>query len=391
MPRRKTLTDAMIVALKPDHKPNPLPDPELTGHYIRIGRTRKTFAAVARAPSGRQIWHTIGQASVYSIAEAREKAREAIKAIREGRDRNGAESFETVAEAWFKRHVEARGLISSPNIRSCLDRQLIPAWNGRDFASIRRSDVAKMLDAIEDSNGPVAADNALAIVSAVANWFAARHEDYASPIVKGMRRTNPKQRARSRLLNDDEIREIWRVAEANGTFGAFVRVALLCGQRRAKIVQMRWADLNLETGEWRIPKAEREKGTPPSLTLPDTALAIIEAQPRLASNEYVFSGRTVKWMQAIGKRKAQFDAKLNGVGPYTIHDLRRSCRSLMARAGVLPHIAERVLGHAVNGVEGIYDRNGYGVEMGTALRMLAGLIDNILRGDSEKVRMLRGA
>jgi integrase len=224
----------------------------------------------------------------------------------------------------------------------------------------------------------------------IANWYATRHEDYASPIVKGMRRTNPKARARSRVLSDDEIREVWRVAEANGTYGAFVRVALLCGQRREKIVQMKWTDLNLETGEWRIPKAEREKGTPPSLILSDMALAIIKAQPRLVSNPYVFAGMGSSHMGGMSKRKDAFDAKLNGVAPYTIHDLRRSSRSLMARAGVLPHIGERVLGHAVNGVEGIYDRHGYSAEMANALRQLAGLIDNILRGDSEKVRRLRG-
>jgi Arm DNA-binding domain len=155
MPRRKILTDAMVAALKPDHKPNPLPDPALSGHYVRIGRTGKTFVAVARAHSGRQIWHTIGPSSLYSIVEAREKAREAIKAIREGRDHNVAESFETVAEVWFKRHVQAKGLITARDLRSTLDRHLIPAWRGRDFATIRRGEVAKLLDSIEDSNGPV--------------------------------------------------------------------------------------------------------------------------------------------------------------------------------------------------------------------------------------------
>jgi hypothetical protein len=49
MPRRKTLTDAVIAALKPDHKPNPVPDPQLAGFYVRIGRAGRTFAAAARA------------------------------------------------------------------------------------------------------------------------------------------------------------------------------------------------------------------------------------------------------------------------------------------------------------------------------------------------------
>src|SRR5262249_8343323 len=137
MPRRKGLTDAAIASLKPSAKP--YPDPELPGHYVRVRPTGvKTYVAVARAPSGKQVWHTIGASTLYSVAEAREKARDAIKAIREGRDRSGPETFEAVAEAWYKRHVEAKGLIAARNFRYYLDRQVIPAWRDRDFTSIRR-------------------------------------------------------------------------------------------------------------------------------------------------------------------------------------------------------------------------------------------------------------
>ena len=80
------------------------------------------------------------------------------------------------------------------------------------------------------------------------NWYATLHDDYASPIVKGMNRTNPKERARDRTLNDDELRQVWRTAEANGMFGAFIRVALLTGQRREKLLAMRWEDV--KDGEW---------------------------------------------------------------------------------------------------------------------------------------------
>jgi integrase len=388
MPRRRTLTDAMIAALKPDHKPNPVPDPQLAGFYVRIGRAGKTFAAAARAPSAKNAtWVTIGPTSLYSIAEAREKAREALKAIREGRDRKGVETFEAVAEEWFKRHVQAKGLISAPDLRSALDRHLLPAWRGRSFATIRRDDVAKLLDAIEDSNGPVVADFVLAIVRTICNWHQTRNEDYVSPVVKGMRRTNPKARARARILDDAELREIWHVAEANGTFGAFLRVALLTAQRREKVVAMKREDI--VEGEWRIPSQEREKGTAGSLMLTEQALAIITAQPQFVSNAFVFAGRGSTFIQGQSKRKAQFDAKLKGVAPYTVHDLRRTARSLMSRAGVRPDIAERVLGHAINGVEGIYDRHSYRDEKAHALRALASLIDSIVNPTDRVVRLQR--
>jgi hypothetical protein len=63
----------------------------------------------------------------------------------------------------------------------------------------------------------------------------------------------------------------------------------------------------------------------------------------------------------------------------------------MSRAGVRDDYAERVLGHAISGVKGVYDRHKYTDQKREALRMLAGLIDNILRGDADKkVTRLRG-
>ena len=50
----------------------------------------------------------------------------------------------------------------------------------------------------------------------------------------------------------------------------------------------------------------------------------------------------------------------------------------MSRADVRPDIAERVLGHAIQGVEAVYDRHSYREEKAHALKALAGLIDNIL-------------
>jgi integrase len=164
-----------------------------------------------------------------------------------------------------------------------LDKQILPAWAGREFTSIRRGDVAKLLDHIEDNHGSAAADSALAHLSRIFNWYVARREDYVSPIVKGMRRTNPRERARSRILSDDEIRTVWKAAEANGTYGALVRFLLLTAQRRGKVATIRWGDIS-EDGVWTIPAEDREKGNAVELALPDSALAIIQAQPRFASN-----------------------------------------------------------------------------------------------------------
>jgi hypothetical protein len=63
---------------------------------------------------------------------------------------------------------------------------------------------------------------------------------------------------------------------------------------------------------------------------------------------------------------------------WVLHDLRRSARSLLSRAGVPPDHAERCLGHVIGGVRGMYDRYAFYDEKKFAFEALAGQIDRIL-------------
>jgi integrase len=62
---------------------------------------------------------------------------------------------------------------------------------------------------------------------------------------------------------------------------------------------------------------------------------------------------------------------------WTLHDLRRTARSLMSRAGVNKDIGERCLAHAIGGVSGVYDRHAYLEEKKAAFEALAALIERI--------------
>jgi hypothetical protein len=97
---------------------------------------------------------------------------------------------------------------------------------------VRRSHVIKMLDEIEDANGPVMADRTLAYVRKAFNWYATRDDQFSVPVVRGMARAKPKERARTRVLSDEEIRTIWPALGEAGTFGAIVKTLLLTAQRR---------------------------------------------------------------------------------------------------------------------------------------------------------------
>ncbi len=98
----------------------------------------------------------------------------------------------------------------------------------------------------------------------------------------------------------------------------------------------------------------------------------------------MFAGRGAGHFSGYGLLKRGID-KEAGIAPWVIHDLRRTARSLMARAGVRSEIAERVLGHVLPGVEGIYDRHEYHDEKADALAKLAGLIALILDPPAENV------
>jgi len=146
---------------------------------------------------------------------------------------------------------------------------------------------------------------------------------------------------------------------------------------------MKWSDV--ENGVWTIASVKREKGHANELKLPKVALDIINAQPHFASNPYVFASRGSTQLQNHTVGKAVFVAKLPDMPQWQLHDLRRTARSLMSRAGVLPHISERVLGHTMGGVEGIYDRHKYDEEKAHALNALAALIERIVNPPAENV------
>lgn len=286
------------------------------------------------------------------------------------------DSFREVAEEFVKRYVEAKNLRSQPDIERIIG-YINHQWGEKPFRDIRRSDVAELLDTFEDNRGKRQADVALAIIRKMANWYATRHNDYTSPVVKGMNRANAKESQRSRTLGDHEIRALWQAADQAGTYGALLKTLLLTAQRKDKVATMRWDDII--DGVWRIPYEKREKHNARILPLPRAALDIVEAQPRIAGSPYVFAaGKGSGHFNSFSQRKEEISARLPEMEGWVIHDLRRTAKTLMARAGVLPHISERVLGHVIGGVEGVYDQHDYGPEKADALARLAALVGQVV-------------
>jgi integrase len=379
VPRRRGLTDKQVAALPRKEGRYTYSDPELRGHYLRIparsSRAPIAFAAVARDPSGKQIWTTVGTADAIGIDQARELARAAIKRIKAGGpiSESAKPTVRDVADQWLERHVRSNKQRTERERGRIISRYIVPRIGDQVFADVRRKDIAELLDRIEDESGKPMADGVLNTFRAISKWFQQRDESYHPPLTAGMSRVPKGEGRRKRILADDEIRAIWRV---EGQYGDFVRLALLTAQRREKLITLRWDDIKDDV--WTIRTELREKGNPGALKLQPIAVAIIKAQPIFVGNPYVFAGRNNGPTTAFGagQYKVQFD-ELCGVTGWRIHDLRRTARSLMARAGVQIEIAERVLGHAQGKLIQTYDRHHYQDEMAEALTKLAALIERI--------------
>jgi integrase len=368
-------TEIGVRKLKPPPKPQRIDKIHTItrglGLALRLSYSGSKTWRVLYYVNGRPSTKTLGKFPDVSVSEAYKKAR---KFDPEAANKHAAVgTFKQVAEDYLLNHVQAEGLRTQNEIVRCLNKYVYPSWGSKPFAKIRRGEVTALRDEIRNNHGKRQANVVVTILSGLMNWYAIRNEDYVTPIVKGMRF---KTQTRERTLSDAEIKLVWEACD--GTFGDIVKLLLLTAQRREKVTSMRWADL--KDGVWVIPAEPREKSNAGTLRLPPMAREIVEARYRIAENPYVFVGRTKGGcFNSFSQGKAELDERLPKDMPqWQLHDLRRTARSLMSRAGVTPHVAERVLGHVIGGVEGTYDRHGYDAEKGHALEALASLVERII-------------
>src|SRR5262249_5809920 len=163
--------------------------------------------------------------------------------------RKREQTFQAVSEQYFLRKAKAHR--SRAWTEATLARLVYPTFGPRPIEAINRSDIVRLLDRIEDERGPAMASRTLGIINRVMNFHASRSDDFRSPIVRGMSRGT--EQARSRVLNDDELRAIWKATADYPVYGALLRFILLTATRRNEAGKMRWSELSGDT--WIIPAA----------------------------------------------------------------------------------------------------------------------------------------
>jgi integrase len=389
-----------------------VPDPGCPGLYIQVhpsgakswafrfrifGKSRKLTIGAARTDTGIE---------VIQIGDAREIADEArvsvarridpIEVEREKRKTSAAEkaaaedTLGAIADKYLKQHKHHR---SSEHRKKVFERLIHPTLRDRPIASIKRSEIIALLDEVAESRGPVMADYVLTTVRGLLNWYAVRSDDYVSPIRRGMARTSTKERSRKRTLSETEIRALWRAADEAGMFGRYCQFLLLTAVRRNEAARMRRSEIDGD--DWTIPACRYKTKIDHLIPMPRGAVAVLATVPRIGKSDIVFTPDGKRPLTGFGCAKEKFDklmlaqlrkmAEEAGGDPatveherWTLHDLRRTARTLMAQAGVASEHAEACLGHVIQGVEGTYDRYKYRAEKERAFERLAELVERIV-------------
>jgi integrase len=393
------ITAKFVENLKPGPVRREIPDAGCVGLYLISQPSGHRSWALRYRFGGRPAKLTLGSWPAMSLLDARRAAIDAQRELGKGHDpakakvdakikadAAKADTVTAICESYMKREG---GKLRTFDARVSILRRLVyPAIGDRPIDSVRRSDIVHLLDRVEDNNGPRMADVTLGVLRRIFHWHEKRSDEFRSPIIRGMARQKPAEHRRTRVLDDNEIRKLWAATADGAPFSALVRFLLLTSARRNEAAGMKWEEVNGSI--WTLPPDQVGRSKPKVEVvrpLSKAAQAILTELPRIDGCPYAFTTTGHRPLH-FSDPKRQLDAA-SGVTGWRLHDLRRTARSLLARAGVNSDVAERCLGHALPGIRATYDRHGYVEEMRHAFEQLAAQIETIVHPPAGEVVELK--
>lgn len=195
-------------------------------------------------------------------------------------------------------------------------------------------------------------------------------------------------------LRDDELAAFLRGMDALPEADALaLKILLATGVRIGEMLSAEWADLDLENGEWHIPRAKIKtrkhmRRASFDIELPDIVTAwFLRLQVLGCGSHWVLPARAYRGSD----KPLDHEAFLTRLGVYTTslgdacraitpHDTRSTMRSHLSSQGVRWEVAERALNHKLGGLTEVYDQNDYRQERADALNAWASKL--VALGDS---------
>lgn len=227
---------------------------------------------------------------------------------------------------------------------------------------VTRADIAAQVSELRKT--PAIEKHAYVAIKVMMNWAVRQGLLAASP-VPPMRFSTT---SRSRVLTDDELKVVWqRATTVDYPFGCIIQLLILTGQRRGEVAALRrsWITDEAIIFPASITKNKREHRIP----LGDLTREIIATIPGDTDLLFPARGKPDQPFNGWSKAKREFDKPLD-LPPYTLHDLRRTFASNLARLGTPVHVTEKLLNHVsgtISGVAAVYNRHEYWEEMREAV------------------------
>src|SRR5215211_7398910 len=387
MPRVR-LTKSAIDGLATPNKDTVYWDGVLPGFGVKVTPLgRKVFIVMYRvAGAGSRLRkYTIGPYGRVTLAMARAQAQKVFAARLDGRDpaeekrqsrrRLIVDQISDLVEAFIQQRVLP--LRTAKVIANRFRREIVSRWGGKSIHEIKKRDVIELVTEVSDG-GPDAGHRVLKSLKTFFKWCVGQGIIDFSPAESV--RSYWRVKSRDRVLTDEELAAVLLAArQLRPPYDGIIEVLALTGQRREEVAQMQWTEINQANRTWSIPAERSKNGRAHIVHLSEQAWAVIDRFPRACA--YVFATANRKRAQNIKTAKAAVDAA-SGVTGWRLHDLRRTVVSGMARLGVAPHVADKILNHqtgTISGVAAVYQRHEFMKERKEALDLWARHVSDLLR------------
>jgi integrase len=372
-------------------------DPDLPGFGVRL-RSGKASYVVQYRVGIEQRRKSLGDVRKVGVDDARGIARKRFAQVELGVDPDAEEenrraeqaadvrTFEKIVELY----LEAQKPRVRPNTYIAEERYLrrhCEPLRKKPVSKVTFEDIADLIRKLVQAHGATSAARARGALSSFFAWCMRQGIGVKANPTIGTENPVYGKAPRDRVLTDKEIRLIWRNC-LDDDFGKIVRLLMLTACRRDEIGGLRWSEVDVAGSKLVLPKERTKSKRPHELTLPPTAVTILESVRRRNSRETLFGGGVAgfnAWSYntlALGARITAAEGK--ALSPWRLHDLRRTVRTRLGKLGVLPHVAELVLNHSghKSGIGGVYDHHDYQPEIAEALRKWEAHLLAIVQGQS---------
>lgn len=358
------LTDILIKSLKvPATGQKTHFDDALPGFGVRVSQGGAKSFVVMFGPKRRL--KTIGRYPDLSLADARRAAKraqvEALTVVIPPPPHQEPVPFNTARD----RFLADSKLRHKERTHADYDRLLRRHFSlDKDIDALTRADIVAAVEKLAAT--PSEQRHAFVAIRAMMNWCEKRGVLVHSPVPALTFRSE----SRSNVLSDADLKTVYnRAIETGYPYGTIVRLLILTGQRRGEIAALRrsWIENDLIVFPAGFTKNKREHRCP----LSPLAKELINSLPDIGDMLFPARGVEDRPFNGWGKSKERFDKPLEAAA-YTLHDLRRTFSSNLARLGTPIHVTEKLLNHVsgtVSGVAAIYNRYSYLDEMRAALKL----------------------